>query len=117
MAEVTAQEMQQLEAAQAELESMDAGGPPVLAEVAALEAAEPAFAAAGSGKAKHVLVDHYYTSSLRRLWVHAGGQWRYANVTSTEEQGLAQVAYASNRVDAWWDGSNKLTTMRCWKNF
>ena len=108
--------MQQLEAAQAELESMDAGGPPVLADVTALEA-EPTFAAAGSGKAKHVLVDHYYTSSLRRLWVHAGGNWRYANITSTEEEGLAQVAYASKRVDAWWDGSKKLTTIRCWRSF
>ena len=116
MAEVSAEVMQQLEQAQAELaQSMEAGGPPVAAEVAAPEAAEVTFGAAGSGQAKHVLLDHYFTSSVRRLWAHAGGQWRYANVTDTEEQGLAQVAFASNRVDAWWD-SNKLKILRCWKH-
>jgi hypothetical protein len=117
MAAVTDEIMNQLKAAQAGLESLGAGGPPVVAEVAAMETAAPAFAAAGSGQAQHVLVDHYYTGSLRRLWAYAGGQWRYVNVTSAEEQGLAQLAYAANRVDAWWDGNNKLTLMRCWKNF
>lgn len=116
MAEVSAGIMQQLEQAQAELaQSMEATGPPVAAEVAAPEPTEPTFGAAGSGQAKHVLMDHYFTSSTRRLWAHAGGGWRYANVGTAEEQGLAQVAFASNRVDVWWDSGNKLKTMRCWK--
>lgn len=116
MAEVSAEIMQQLEQAQAELaQSMEAGGPPAAPEVAVPEAAETIFGAAGSGQAKYVLMDHYFTSSTRRLWAHAGGGWRYANVSNTEEQGLAQVAFASNRVDAWWDTNNKLTILRCWK--
>ena len=117
MAVITAQEMRQLEIAQAELGSMDAGVPPVMADVAASGTAGPVFAAAGSGTAQHILVDHYFTGSLRRLWVFAGGQWPHVNITNTEEQGLAQVAYASDRVDASWDGSNKLTMVRCLKSF
>jgi hypothetical protein len=116
MAEISAEVMEQLEQAQAELaQSMEAEGPPVVTELVAAEAAETLFGAAGSGKAKYVLLDHYFTSSLRRLWAHGGGSWRYRNVTNTEEQGLAQVAFASNRVDAWWDGSNQLKILRCWK--
>ena len=117
MAEITAQEMRQLEMAQAELGSMDVGGPPVMADTATSETAGPVFAAAGSGTAQHILVDHYFTGSLRRLWVFAGGQWRYVDIRNTEEQGMAQVAYASDRVDASWDGSNKLTMVLCLKSF
>ena len=118
MAEVSVELMQQLEQAQAELaRSIEAGGPPVAAEVAAPEIAEIRVGAAGSGKANHVLVDHYFTSSLRRLWVYAGTGWRYRNVTNAEEQGLAQVAFASDRVDAAWDSGNRLTMLRCWKHF
>ncbi len=117
MTEVTGEEMKQLAEAQAELaQSMEATGPPV-EEMAATEALETVFAAAGSGQAKHILLDHYFTGALRRLWVHSGGAWRYRNVTNIEEQGLAQVAFASDRVDSWWDSSNILKIMRCWKNF
>ena len=117
MTEVTAEVEQQLVEAQAELaQSMEAAGPPV-EEMAATETLETLFAAAGSGQAKHILLDHYFTSALRRLYVHAGGVWRYRNVTNVEEQGLAQVAFASDRVDASWDSSNILKFMRCWKNF
>jgi hypothetical protein len=86
------------------------------AEMAPFEMAESAFGAGGSGTAKHVLLDHYFASLHRRLWAYAGGAWRGRNVSNTEEQGLAQVAFASNRVDAWWDSSNKLTILRCWKH-
>lgn len=117
MTEVTVEVEQQLVKAQAELaQSMEAAGPPV-EEMAATEALETVFAAAGSGQAKHILLDHYFTSALRRLWVHAGGAWRHRNVTNIEEQGLAQVGFASNRVDAWWDSSNILKILRCWKHF
>lgn len=117
MSEISTEIMLQLEQAQAALaQNMAAGGPPVAAEVTTTSIAEPTFGAAGSGKAKHVLVDHYTTSSSRRLWAHAGSAWRNASITNAEEQGLAQVAFAANRVDVWWDGSNKITIMRCWKN-
>ena len=116
MLEVSTEVMQQLEQAQAELaKSVEAAGPPVAAEVAATQTAEIAFGAAGSAQAKYLLVDHYFTTTLRRLWANAGGVWRYRNVSNTEEQGLAQVAFASNRVDAWWDNNNRLTILRCWK--
>lgn len=117
MTEVTGEEMKQLAEAQAELaQSMEAAGPPV-EEMAATEALGTLFGAAGSGQAKHILLDHYFNSALRRLWAHAGGAWRYRNVTNIEEQGLAQVAFASDRVDAWWDSSNILKIMRCFKHF
>ena len=68
MAEVSAEVMQQLAQAQTELaKSIEAGGPPVASEVAPLEAAESEIAAAGSGQAKYLLVDHYFTGTLRRL--------------------------------------------------
>lgn len=117
MKEVAAEVEQQLVEIQAELaQSMEAAGPPV-EEMAATEALGTVFGGAGSGQAKHILMDHYFTSALRRLYVHAGGAWRYRNVTNIEEQGLAQVAFASDRVDSWWDNSNILKIMRCWKNF
>jgi hypothetical protein len=117
MPEVNAEIMQQLEQAQAKLaQSVEVEGPSAAPEVIASTSAEPTFGAAGSGQAKHVLLDHYFGSSFRRLWAYAGGAWRHANVTNTEEQGLAQVAFAANRVDAWWDNNNKLTILRCWKN-
>jgi len=117
MNEVTAEVERQLAEREAEIaQSMEAAGPPV-EEMAATETLETLFAAAGSGQAKHILLDHYFTSALRRLYVHAGGVWRYRNVTNVEEQGLAQVAFASDRVDASWDSSNILKFMRCWKNF
>ena len=117
MTEVTGEEMKQLAEAQAELaQSMEEAGPPV-EEMAATEALGTVFGAAGSGQAKHILLDHYFNSALRRLFVHSGGAWRYRNVGNIEEQGLAQVAFASDRVDSWWNSSNILTMMRCWKNF
>jgi len=118
MSEISTEIMMQLEQAQAALaQSMVAGGPPVATEATAPGIAEPTFGAAGSGSAKYVLVDHYTASSSRRLWTHAGSAWRSVPIANAEEQGLAQVAFAANRVDVWWDSSNKITVMRCWKNF
>ena len=116
MEEISAEVMQQLEQAQAELaEGMEAEGPLVATELLAPAAAEIMFGAAGSGRAKYALLDHYFTSSFRRFWLHAGGAWRHRNVTNTEEQGIAQVAFASDRLDGRWDSDNRLTTLRCWK--
>ncbi|ABM03464.1 hypothetical protein Ping_1672 [Psychromonas ingrahamii 37] len=116
MSEISLEIMQQLENAQVSLaQSMVAGGPPMTAGSTTPNLAETTFGAAGSGQAKYLLLDHYTTSSTRILWAHSG-DWRSANVTNTEEQGLAQVAFAANRVDVWWDNSNKITLMRCWKN-
>lgn len=116
MAEVTQQELDQLAEAQAQLDSFSTGGPPVATQVASFAAAEQTFGAAGSGTAKHVLVDHYFTSSFRCMWAYVD-KWRNQTIGSAEEQGLAQIAYASNSVDVWWDASDKLTMIRCWKHF
>ncbi len=117
MTEISPEILEQLALAQAELaQSMEAGDLPVAAEVAAPEITQPTIGAAGSGTAKYLLMDHYFSGSLRRLWAHVGS-WHYKNVSTVEEQGLAQVAFASKRVDAWWDNNNQLTILRCWKSF
>lgn len=113
MAEISAEVMQQLEQAQADIaNTLEAQGPPV--EV--VLTADAVVGAAGSGVSKHVLLDHYFNSSTRRLWAHSG-EWRHRNVTTAEEQGVAQVAFLADRVDVWWDSNNSLTMLRCWKNF
>ena len=118
MMEVTREEMQQLVQAQMALtQSMEADGPPVEEAMGTMQAVESAFGAAGSDTAKHLLLDHHFTSSFRSLWAYAGGAWRHRQVTNADEQGLAQIAFASDRVDACWDSSNKITILRCWKNF
>jgi hypothetical protein len=111
MADVSAEVMRQLEEAQARFAATAAAVVPVPAGPLA------AVGAAGCGLAQHVLVDHYFTSALRRLWVFAGGEWRYRDVTNVEEQGLAQIAYTATRADACWDANNLITFLRCWKTF
>lgn len=116
--EISTDVLQQLEMAQAQLaQSMEAGTPPVSPVLGTSAGTQQVFGAAGSDTAKHVLVDHYMTSSSRRLWAYADNGWRSRAITNTEEQGLAQIAYAANRVDVWWDNSNNLTIIRCWKTF
>ena len=104
MTDIDPEVLAQLDQAQAELmQTVEAGGPPVAAELTQAKS--------------EVMLDHYFGSSVRRLWAHAGGAWRYRNVTTVDEQGVAQVAFAANRVDAWWDAANVMTLMRCWKTF
>lgn len=118
MGGISAEVMAQLEEAQAAIEPMlEMGGPPLPAEVAMPELAEPVFAAAGCATAQHVMLGHYFTSSARQLYAYAGGGWRAQNVTSTEEAGLVQVAFAADRVMVCWNASNQLTIMRCYKTF
>ena len=119
MVDVSPDVLAQLEQAQSELamRSEAAEGPPISNQVTAADATETVFGAAGSGTAKHVLLDHYFTSTARVLWAYAGGSWRGVAVGAAEEQGVAQVAFTAGRVDAWWNASNKLTILRCWKTF
>lgn len=116
MAEITQEEIRQLEQAQTEVDRLSAGGPPVAVQVSAFEAAELTFGTAGCGTAKLLVMNHYFTSSSRTLWAYVD-KWRGRGIGNAEEQGLVQIAYASDRVDVCWDGNDKLTTMRCWKYF
>jgi hypothetical protein len=106
--------LQQLEEAQSALEqSVVTEGPPI----AGPQMEETPITGAGSEQAKHLLVDHFFTSTVRRLWAFAGGAWRYHNIASAEEEGLGQVAFAADRVDVSWNDSNVLTFVRCWRTF
>jgi hypothetical protein len=72
--------------------------------------------AAGSGTAKYVLLDHFFGGASGTFWTFDGTTWRAAGTGEpADEQGVAQVAFAANRVDMWWDGNNALTIVRCWK--
>jgi hypothetical protein len=115
---ISAEVLAQLDAAQAAIEPMlELAGPPLPAEMAVPELTEPVSAGAGCATAQHVLLGHYFTSSARRLYAYAGGAWRSRNVTSTEEAGLVQVAFAADTVVVCWNASNQLTLMRCFKTF
>jgi C1A family cysteine protease len=67
----------------------------------------------GSGPAKHLLVDKYFAGGVR-LWAHAGGKWRYKNISDADLAGIVQELFAADRVDVWWDG-NQITMIRPWK--
>lgn len=70
--------------------------------------------AAGSGSAKYVLLDPYFGASSGTFWAFDGTTWRAAGTGEPAgEQGIAQVAFAANKVDMWWDANGKLTTVRC----
>lgn len=110
--------MQQLEEAQAQVAAgTTLAGPPVAPEVSATDTGVFGFGASGSGQAVHVLLDHYFTSTSKVLYAFAGNSWRHALVSPDDEQGIAQVAFSADRIDAWWNDSNKVTVLRCWKTF
>jgi hypothetical protein len=72
--------------------------------------------AAGNGTAKYLLLDHYFGGSSGTLWTYDGSVWRAAGTAEpSDEQGMAQVAFAANRVDMWWDGNDAVTVVRSWK--
>ncbi len=74
--------------------------------------------AAGNGTAKYVLLDHFFGGSTGTFWTFDGATWRAANTGEpSDEQGIAQVAFAANRVDMWWDANDSVTIVRCWKYF
>ncbi|HEY4049825.1 MAG TPA: hypothetical protein VGM27_23435 [Acidobacteriaceae bacterium] len=71
---------------------------------------------AGNAVAKYLLVDHYFGATSGTFWGYDGTTWRAASETQpSDEQGLPQVAFASNRVDIYWNASDALTIARCWK--
>jgi hypothetical protein len=87
------------------------------ADVAMPGFGEPDLGAGGCAAATNVMLDHAFTTTLKRVWAHAGGAWRRRQVTATEEAGLIQVAFAADQVVVCWDASNYLTLMRCVKSF
>jgi hypothetical protein len=88
--------------------------PPLKEPTAADSSAAPG--TAGNAVAKYLLVDHYFGGTSGTFWGYDGTTWRGASESQpADEQGLPQVAFASNRVDIYWDGSDALTLARCWK--
>jgi len=72
---------------------------------------------AGNGTAKYLLIDHYFGGAVGTFWGFDGTSWRAANEAQpADEQGIAQVAFAANRVDLYWNANDALTLVRCWKN-
>jgi hypothetical protein len=118
MSEISAEIWAQLDEAQATLESLlEATGPMLPTEAAMPDVSGPLLGAGGYAVATNLMLDHYFTSPLRRVYAHASGAWRYRNVTATEEAGLMQVAFAADQIVVWWDASNQLTIIRCVKTF
>ena len=71
---------------------------------------------AGSGTAKYLLLDHFFGGGTGTFWTYDGTTWRAAGTGEpSDEQGFAQVAFAANRVDMWWDANNAITIVRSWK--
>jgi len=121
MAQVSPEILKQLEEAQAKLAqptraAAQTPGPALMMQKEATMADGAASAPSGNATANYVLVDHFFGSAYRTLWAYANGAWHAVGAADAEEQGVAQVAFASNRVDVWWDNNNQLTIMRCWKN-
>lgn len=80
------------------------------------DSAPAGVAPSGSATAKYVLLDHFFGGSNGTLWAYDGSSWRAASTAEpADEQGVAQVAFAANRVDLWWNDSNALTIVRSWK--
>src|ERR1700675_4511809 len=90
--------------------------PPLKEPTAADRSAAPG--TAGNATAKYLLVDHYFGGTSGTFWGYDGTTWRAASESQpADEQGLPQVAFASNRVDIYWNASDALTLARCWKYF
>jgi hypothetical protein len=72
--------------------------------------------AAGSANAQYLLLDHYVGGSFGTLWAYASGVWHSSTTNEPgDEQGVAQVAFASNAVEADWTDTGQLWLLRCWK--
>ena len=114
--EISTAVMQQLEAAQAAMSSqIESAGPPAQIELTA--SSGELVGAAGSGRAKYLLLDHYMTSTSKVFWAYVTNTWYHRQVGAAEEQGLLQVAFNAKYVDVWWDANNNITIARCWKVF
>ena len=72
--------------------------------------------AAGSANAQYLLLDHYVGGAYGTLWAYASGAWHSSTTNEPgDEQGVAQVAFASNAVEADWTDTGQLWLLRCWK--
>ena len=72
--------------------------------------------ASGSANAQYLLLDHYVGGSNGTLWAYASGAWHSSTTNEPgDEQGVAQVAFASNAVEADWNNAGELWLLRCWK--
>jgi hypothetical protein len=72
--------------------------------------------AAGAANAQYLLLDHYVGGSYGTLWAYASGDWHSSTTDEPgDEQGIAQVAFASNAVEADWNDGGQLWLLRCWK--
>jgi hypothetical protein len=90
-------------------------GPPVKEPTTAGASSAPA-GTAGNATAKYLLIDHYFGGTSGTFWGYDGTTWRAASESQpADEQGLPQVAFASNRVDIYWNAGDSLTLARCWK--
>lgn len=100
-----------------ELRSQLEQSPAARALAAELEPSTPGTAASTISRAEatHLTLDHYVTSGIYRLHVRAGGDWRYCDVDAAGEQGIAQLAFMSDIVEAEWDENNHIRLLRCWK--
>lgn len=73
-------------------------------------------AATGCGWAKYALVDYFFTSGLRRLWVYIPDKgWKYRNINETQVMTIGKVVMEARRIYACWSG-NQITYIRCWKH-
>ncbi len=90
--------------------------PPPLKEPTVGDSSSAPAGTAGNAVAKYLLVDHYFGGTAGTFWGYDGTTWRGASESQpADEQGLPQVAFASNRVDIYWNASDALTLARCWK--
>ena len=70
----------------------------------------------GAANAQYLLLDHYVGGSYGTLWAYADGAWHSSTTNEPgDEQGIAQVAFASNAVEADWIDDGELWLLRCWK--
>jgi hypothetical protein len=96
--------------------SAQAPAAPPLKEPTAADSSSAPPGTAGNAVAKYLLVDHYFGGTSGTFWGYDGTTWRGASeIQPADEQGLPQVAFASNRVDIYWNASDALTLARCWK--
>lgn len=90
--------------------------PPQPRETTTRAHAGDAVAPTGSANAQYLIVDHFFGGSSGTFWAYASGAWHGATTAEPgDEQGIAQVAFASNQVEADWADSGALTLVRCWK--
>lgn len=114
--EISPEVMKKLEEAQAFLAQQPIiEGPPIKQEILMQEEVGQTFEQAGSGAGQHILIDYYFTSKLRRLWVYADNAWRNRVVNDEALRGIVQTAFEAKSVHLWWNANNQITIMRCRK--